>query len=112
MKHEEFLQILQRRIDLCRKTLAAKSKEYASEDDKLYNFKRGAAVLNKNQIEVLVGYMTKHLISVMDTARMATVGIHPSVEVVDEKIGDLINYLILLEATITEERVKPILNKQ
>jgi hypothetical protein len=103
MTHDEFQKLLERRINLTRKVLSAKSREYASADDKLWNFKRGGEVLGKNQIEVLVGYMTKHLVSVIDLAKLAVLGQKPTAETLDEKIGDLVNYLILLEACITED---------
>lgn len=105
MKHDDFQRLLERRIDLTWKVLSAKSREYASADDKLWNFKRGGEVLGKNQIEVLVGYMTKHLVSVIDLAKMAALGQAPSIAALDEKIGDTVNYLVLLEAAVTEEAI-------
>jgi hypothetical protein len=51
--------------------------------------------------EALWGMALKHLISVMD---LVAGRLPASKATVDEKVGDLINYLILLEAVFAEGR--------
>ena len=77
-----------------------KSKEYASDGDKLYNFKRTAAMLDCSSEEALLGMLAKHLVSIIDMVQNKR---EADYKLWDEKIGDAINYLILLEAIIRED---------
>lgn len=100
MNQQTFEQeVLRRRLSLIERTLASKAAEYAT-DDRLHNFKRAAAMLEDFPESACVGFMTKHLVSVLDIVdRLPVV---PTREMIDEKIGDAINYLILLEALLVE----------
>ena len=100
MTLEEFEIMLNLRVQLIKQTLAAKSKEYATDGDKLYNFKRAAKVLGISPKKALWGMASKHLISVIDIVESDELVSH---KLFNEKIGDLINYLILLEAILHEE---------
>lgn len=118
MNPERFDELLERRIALTRKVLKEKSDAYSTKKDKLYNFKRAAEILRTTPEDALVGMWTKHLVSVLDIVSKITkenkkVGLNYVVspfhiemdeELIDEKIGDAINYLILLEALIQERR--------
>lgn len=95
MTHEQFEKILNERFEKCKATLLRKSKEYASNDDKLHNFKVAANFVSCGPDGALWGFLVKHLVSVRDMILSDTI---PSQEMIDEKIGDCINYLILLEA--------------
>lgn len=102
MTHENFEKILERRIQKTREVLSLKAKEYAQANDRLHNFKRSSQFMtNTLPSEVAWGYAMKHLMSVIDIVEGSIPATH---EFVDEKIGDLINYLILLEACLIEER--------
>lgn len=103
MSPERFTQILDRRIELIRANLKLKSKEYASDYDRLHNFKRAAELLRELPAESCVGFMTKHIVSVLDLVRNHANGDDISRAQIDEKIGDAINYLILLEAIFLED---------
>lgn len=48
--------------------------------------------------------MNKHTVSVYNLVKKMTDGKEVSVELIDEKIGDMINYLILLEACLYAEQ--------
>lgn len=85
-----------------RSTLASKSKEYSTDSDKLHNFNRGASMTGKIREEIILGFALKHHISVLDIVDNINKGILPTEAMVDEKIGDLMNYLVLLEASIKE----------
>ena len=112
MNNQTFNSLLENRITKTREVLGAKAGEYASEDDRLHNFKV-AARFSATQItpeEALVGMWRKHLVSVLDIVDGITKGAKeglplPSATLVDEKISDSINYIILLEALIHERRV-------
>jgi hypothetical protein len=100
MKVKDFEKLLDERVEKIRSTLTKKSAEYADgSDDKLYNFKRAARISGDTVQKTLAGMMLKHEVSVwdiIDEKRPFTI------EMIDEKIGDMINYLILLEAVLKE----------
>ncbi len=100
MTFKEFEKLLDLRIMKTREVLAAKNREYASDTDKLYNFKRAAAMLGCSDEEALLGMLAKHLVSIIDMVQNKREAIYP---LWDEKIGDAINYLILLEAIVVEK---------
>lgn len=107
MTHAEFDTILDRRLSLTRGVLATKAGEYASTADRLHNFKRSAAITGETPTQVCVGFFVKHLTSVLDIVDGVSGGkIYPPA-VVDEKLGDLFNYIVLLEALITETSPRP-----
>lgn len=102
MKPKDFELVLANRIDLIKTVLSQKAEEYSSIGDRLYNFKMGAVLARQSPKEYLWSLATKHLTNVMD---IALGNLPNNKELVSEKIGDLINYLILLEALLSEERV-------
>ena len=103
MNAEIFEKILNERIDQTRATLQKKRAEYAPDGgDRLHNFKRAAKMLQCTQATALVGMWAKHLISILDIVDDVERGGMPSLLLIEEKIGDSINYQILLEAALKE----------
>lgn len=105
MTREDFSRRVEKRIDLVRQTLLTKHKEYAKDDNVFRNFDEaaGGLSLHGSSAEVLWSYMTKHLVSIKDiVANNKPV----DTTVVSEKIGDIINYLILLEAMLNQQGEK------
>lgn len=102
MTNDKFNEILIDRLTVIKGVLAAKAKEYSSEKDRLHNFKEGAKILNTTPEIALFGFLTKHLVSVKDIIDNIAIGKLPTTALVDEKVGDCINYFILLEALIKE----------
>lgn len=100
MKQKQFEEILESRITQIRKTLVSKAKEYATDEDQLHNFKVAAAIKDESASEALWGIAVKHLVSVIDLVEGNT---KVTEYLVNEKIGDMINYLILLEAIFMED---------
>jgi len=98
MTNEEFNKILERRIEQIKSTLSDKAKMYAI-GDRLYNFKRSAEILRCSPHKALLGMFIKHLVSIIDLIEKSYTA---NSELIDEKIGDGINYLILLEAIFRE----------
>ena len=101
MKTEQFEIILSERLQAIEKILGYKAKEYSHDNDRLYNFKVAARMLNISNAEALWGMAAKHLVSVND---LVTGRLGQTSEMINEKIGDMINYLILLEAILKEEK--------
>ena len=99
----KFNEMLEERIKSEREVLASKNKEYASDIDKLHNFKRAGAMENCTPEKALVGMWAKHIISLLDIVdKIDADGDGLTKEMLEEKIGDAVNYLILLEALIKE----------
>jgi len=104
MDNTDFNMIVDRRLVECRKILSRKAEEYAGDVDRLENFKRAGRLQRVEPETALLGMWAKHLVSVIMMMEDVELEIIPSQEYVDEKIGDLINYAILLEALLTERR--------
>ena len=100
MTREDFSSRVEKRIDIIRQSLLRKHKEYAADDNVFKNFEEAAEgiSLHSSSEEVLWSYMTKHLVSLKGIVTEG--GAKP--QVVSEKIGDVINYLILLEAMLNK----------
>lgn len=107
MTLDEFDVVVERRVALIRETLLVKGREYARDGDRLSNFKNGAALLRCSPERALLGYVAKQAVSVVDYVRDLETGVARTPEEWDEKIGDCINYLILLEAVLEERRKSP-----
>ena len=65
-------------------------------------------MLGGSREKALIGMLAKHLVSVLDMVDSFGKEDLPTTSFIDEKIGDSINYLILLEAMLKEDsgRVK------
>ena len=100
MTAKEFDMILKERINQIQIVLGTKAGEYATNNDRLHNFKVAAQEFGSTAEEACKGYMLKHWMSIRD---MILGERKVTVEMVDEKIGDAINYLILLEAILKEK---------
>lgn len=100
---EDFNKVLQERIYKIQKILAAKSEEYVRNDNKMHNFDKGSDLTGKSREDVLLGFALKHWISVNDILDDMSKGKLPTRELVDEKLGDWINYMCLLEASIIDK---------
>lgn len=103
METAKFNDILQHQIELSTSVLIKKAGEYATGDDRLYNFKQAAHLQGITMRQALGGMMAKHVVSVYDIINSPTI---PSEEYIEEKLGDNLNYLLLLKAVLEEERVK------
>lgn len=103
MTYDDFEFLVKFRFTKCQETLVKKATEYATEDERLANFKRGATLLNTTPAHIAMGYGLKHLISVID---MVEGRLPVTEEMIDEKFGDAINYLVLLEACLKDQQPK------
>lgn len=95
-RFDEFFEETYRREAL---VLRSKAHQYASSQDRLENFKDAAMLLRTTPERVLFGYVTKHLMRLTDLILSGeTVGKETSNEV----IGDIRNYMLLLQALYYE----------
>lgn len=81
--------------------LVNKAKEYATDDDRLANFKKAANLQGITPEEALAGMMAKHTVSINDMISKGDPKLFSEAQW-DEKILDHINYLILLKALVLE----------
>lgn len=100
MTSEVFNKHLQHMQEVTVDTLMDKAKEYATNGDRLHNFKVAAAVQGISSNAALAGMMAKHTVSVYDM--IGTGEVYP-MALWEEKIKDSINYLFLLWALLNEQ---------
>lgn len=101
MPETKFSECVENRIDRIRKVLTAKAEEYSTEGNRFHNFDIAARILDCTPERALLGMMLKHMVSVFDLVQWAEQDEQRITEtVIDEKIGDMINYLILLEGLL------------
>lgn len=102
-----FESIVDERIVKIRETLANKAKEYSSAGSRFHNFKVGGRILGVTPEKALQGTMLKHIVSVFDLIDWTETDEDKiTTELIDEKIGDTINYLILLEGMLKDRITK------
>ena len=102
MRTEQFEEVINNRIETCKSVLCSKAEEYAT-DDRLHNFKVAGKLQKCTPVKALGGMMAKHTVSVYDLIEDYEQGKAISKEMWDEKIGDSINYLLLLTALLEDE---------
>lgn len=104
MNNTDFKSLVDSRLAHCKKTLYTKALEYATEDKRLHNFEEAAKLKHTTMSDSCLSFSMKHIVSIIDIVRSLSVGnAIVTKEVIDEKFGDTINYLLLLEACITQE---------
>lgn len=104
MTVDEFDAVVARRLERVRQTLVVKGREYSRDGDRLSNFHNGARLLRCTPEQALLGYAAKQMVSIVDFVRDLDQGVVRSEAEWDEKLGDVVNYLILLEAVTVERR--------
>lgn len=98
---DEFNAVVDARIEKIRKVLQSKESEYATPDDRMHNFNWAAQLDDETPEQSLWGMYKKHLCSIHDLIEWSKDSPEKITEhLVDEKIGDTINYCILLESML------------
>ncbi len=112
MNNETFNSIVQSRLDACSKVLCRKAEEYASDSDRLHNFVVAGRMDNESPVRALWGMWKKHIVSIRDAIeRMNSDPTYcPSPEWCAEKLGDNINYTLLLEGLIQDRLIPALKN--
>lgn len=102
MAEYDFYTAINEMVQHCQTVLHSKHDEYATEDH-FHNFNVTAVMNNKTPEEVLAIMMDKHVVSVHDLVNEHAEGRTIPPELWKEKIGDNINYLLILWAMVGGE---------
>lgn len=106
MRKEDFNILLKERINDIEHKLIVKRDEYATAEDVFSAFKKAKGISFHDCPEKLAWeYMTKHMQSIKDMIQhVSTDGYngYPEKELLREKFGDAINYLLLIELMMVE----------
>ena len=100
MNTTKFNKIVKETFEDCKSTLTQKRLEYAPQKDRFHNFKESAKLLNSTPQKAAVGIAIKQFQSVIDLC--GAKGIYGK-DLIDEKIKDSINYLLLIKGILYEE---------
>ena len=102
MTYKEFQSLLEKRFDKTRETYSKKMNEYATDLDVFQSFREGVGFSFQNTPEgVAWEYACKHFESIKNIISKCPHEV-PTDDLLEEKIGDAINYLIILEGLIKE----------
>ena len=94
--------------DATKNIMKSKGREYAGDGDRLANFKRGSINVGVNPETVLYIYMQKHFDSLttfirdLERANWLCTVTEKLSEPIQERMKDLVNYLLLLNGLIIE----------
>ena len=102
MNRNRFDEIVNQTLCQVTDVLTDKSIEYSRNNNPFHNFDVGARKTGLIREKVLDGMALKHEISIEDIVNDIEDGKLPSYELVNEKFGDAINYLILKKASIID----------
>lgn len=103
MQQDRFRQVVENTLIRTADLLVKKGEEYAGTEDRLSNFKRGAALTGATPEQVLFVYMSKHYDSLATYIRKTAAGQAPALsEPIEGRVDDLINYCLLLQALFAE----------
>lgn len=105
MTDREFNSIVEKCCATIYSVLASKAKEYAR-GDRLSNFKKAASAMSMTPEKACVAFWMKHVISIADLVNDLDTNKVAGMPMWEEKIGDAINYLVLLKALVTERTDK------
>ena len=101
MDRQDFNKVIDDQLQRCRDILVKKGDEYATDADRLHNFRVASEITGQTMEQALGGMMVKHTTSVYD---MIYSGKTYSKASWDEKITDHMVYLLLLQAVLDHHR--------
>ena len=90
------------RLDSVKELLKKKNKEYSYSSDYFANFDDGSDFGDCSREYALWMYLVKHLSSLKKIVLDTNDGIYADISLVEEKVGDAIAYLVLLEAMMKD----------
>ena len=105
MNNDDFNRILNEQTELMQKVLGHKAEEYASDVDRLHNFRVASELQGISMRQAVGGMMAKHTTSVYDLIQKEELA---DLDMWQEKIGDHLNYLVLLMAVVKEEALSKV----
>ena len=101
VKADKFEELLVERLMKTKDTLTAKADEYAR-GDRLSNFKQIGYLMQVTPEKACIGLVSKHIVALFDFVNDLDNGVVQSADRWDEKIGDIMAYMPLLEALVIE----------
>jgi hypothetical protein len=102
MTNDEFEEVMRAVFAACIKISQAKGHDYTKgSEDALANFKGAGKDIGLDPMQVCWVFMNKHYQAITNYVRT---GGQSESEPIDERIKDLINYLVLFQALIIERR--------
>jgi len=103
MNQTEFNEFREVLNEHCTKILGIKKEEYATDGDRLRQFKIAGVLNDCHPVRALTGLMSKHETSIHDMSNAVNNGESYSADMWIEKIGDLRNYCDLLYALLIDK---------
>lgn len=94
------MNIVENRCNAIKEILIEKGAEYHYNGDPFYAFNAAARYLLTSPEEALRGMMVKHQVSLDNIINDIRFGKDVSEDMISEKVGDYINYLVILEALL------------
>lgn len=102
MTGEEFEEIVQKRLQKTQQLLLVKGREYRRNGNPFHNFEFGSNITGESPARVLDGFLLKHIVSYRDMLNDIDAGKCPKIEVIEEKLGDIITYFVIQEALLKD----------
>lgn len=97
--NQKFEELVNKRLELIKSVLLSKGKEYATEQNPFHNFENGVHISTCDTPEQYMWTLaTKHFQSIKDMLENPSGKYHE--DYIREKLGDAINYLVLIEASL------------
>jgi len=101
-QEQRFEAVVAARLEAIRELILVKGREYRRNGDVFHNFNAGGKMLGCTPERALLGFAAKHFVSVVDLVNDLDSGKVPAEAVVNEKLGDAMVYLVLLEGLFKE----------
>jgi hypothetical protein len=100
-----FTELVQETLQEMRELLVVKGGEYAGPEDRLANFKRGAALTGCTPLQVAFIYASKHYDAIATFVRDDAAGTERiRSESIEGRLNDLMNYCLLMKGLVRETR--------
>lgn len=108
MDRQDFSIYIERRIDVIKEVLINKGAEYAKGDDRLQAFKDTANLRHTSLEDAIGGMVSKQIVSLFDMIFRTTLAYPDKVTnetyvVWEEKLTDIIIYMLLLDTILIEQ---------
>lgn len=97
---QQFEEVITETLKQCQDTMLIKGREYRRNNNPFHNFDKGVEISGQIREDVIWGFALKHFISIQDIRSDLRDGKLPSEELLNEKYGDMINYLLIEKASI------------
>lgn len=95
---------MQNTLENCFNTLVLKGKEYQRNDNPFHVYDTLRAFSpSLSREEIIWGMAAKHFVSIINIREDVKAGNIPTEEMIDEKYGDLINYLLIEKTSILDK---------